>query len=141
MACSCRLISGRESLYQVLLCFLFLITTTSSAPSLIAAAEYDYIVVGSGPGGGPDPLPVASGGGQYPSSITWDFFVKHYQDDERNKRNSFVNWRARDGSCWVGNKHVPSGAKLLGIYYPRGATVGGSSMVNAMATFLPTDSD
>ncbi|KAI7775742.1 hypothetical protein LA080_006423 [Diaporthe eres] len=30
---------------------------------------------------------------------------------------------------------------MLGVYYPRGATVGGSSMINAMVTYLPPDSD
>ncbi|KAM0634163.1 hypothetical protein D7B24_006377 [Verticillium nonalfalfae] len=121
-------------------------------------AQYDYIVVGSGPGGGPlavnlakaghsvllleaGDTSVAQGSGQYPSSITWDFFVKHYEDDARNVRNNQVTWRLPDGRYWTGNKNVPAGAQLLGIYYPRGATVGGSSMINAMATQLPTDSD
>jgi choline dehydrogenase len=27
------------------------------------------------------------------------------------------------------------------VYYPRGATVGGSSMINAMVTFLPSERD
>ncbi|KZL78185.1 choline dehydrogenase [Colletotrichum tofieldiae] len=143
----------------LLILFVFLLSSSvASAPSQAAADEYDYIVIGSGPGGGPVAVnlakagysvlileagdsSVASGGGQYPPSITWDFFVKHYEEDERNKKNNFVTWRARDGSYWVGNKNVPSDAKLLGIYYPRGATVGGSSMINAMATLLPTDSD
>ncbi|GKT57500.1 choline dehydrogenase [Colletotrichum tofieldiae] len=143
----------------LLILFVFLLSSSvASAPSQAAADEYDYVVIGSGPGGGPVAVnlakagysvlileagdsSVASGGGQYPPSITWDFFVKHYEEDERNKKNNFVTWRARDGSYWVGNKNVPSGAKLLGIYYPRGATVGGSSMINAMATLLPTDSD
>ncbi|OHW98423.1 choline dehydrogenase [Colletotrichum incanum] len=110
-----------------------------SAPAQSAADGYDYIVIGSGPGGGliavnlakagysvlileAGDSSVASGGGQYPPSITWDFFVKHYEEDERNKKNNFVTWRARDGSYWVGNKNVPSDAKLLGIYHPRGAT-------------------
>ncbi|KAF6832166.1 choline dehydrogenase [Colletotrichum musicola] len=123
-------------LLQVVLFFTLFANSTAAAPAQ-AADEYDYIVIGSGPGDNS----VAAGGGQYPPSITWDFFVKHYEEDERNKRNNFVTWRARDGSYWVGNKNVPSDAKLLGMYYPRGATVGGSSMINAMATFLPTDSD
>ncbi|KAL0940616.1 choline dehydrogenase [Colletotrichum truncatum] len=145
-------------LFRVLLFFILFTNHVIAAPAQAAADEYDYIVIGSGPGGGPVAVnlakagysvlileagdtSVATGSNQYPPSITWDFFVKHYEEDEKNKRNNFVTWRARDGSYWVGNKNVPSDAKLLGIYYPRGATVGGSSMINAMATFLPTDSD
>ncbi|KZL75627.1 choline dehydrogenase [Colletotrichum incanum] len=145
-------------LCQLILFVFLLLSPVASAPAQSAADGYDYIVIGSGPGGGliavnlakagysvlileAGDSSVASGGGQYPPSITWDFFVKHYEEDERNKKNNFVTWRARDGSYWVGNKNVPSDAKLLGIYHPRGATVGGSSMINAMATLLPTDSD
>lgn len=36
---------------------------------------------------------------------------------------------------------APAGSTFLGVHYPRGATVGGSSMVNAMCTWLPPDSD
>jgi choline dehydrogenase len=133
------------------------VLSAPTARAVGAADEYDYIVVGSGPGGGVTAVNLAkagysvllveagdtsvASGGQYPASVTWDFFVKHYEDEKRDLKNSHVTWRAKDGSYWVGNQNVPSDAKLLGIYYPRGATVGGSSMINAMATFLPTDSD
>lgn len=45
---------------------------------------------------------------------------------------------------WVGKD--PSvdgyiGAERLGVFYPRGATLGGSAIINAAATFLPSDSD
>lgn len=121
--------------------------------------EYDYIVVGSGPGGGPIAVnlakagystllleagddSVASGADQYPPAITWDFFVKHYPEgDERNGQYSHLNWRTAEGRYWVGRDNPPAGAELLGVYYPRGATLGGSSMINAMATWLPSESD
>jgi choline dehydrogenase len=123
-----------------------------------SADEYDYIVVGSGPGGGPlavnlakaghsvllleaGDTSVGTGGDQYSSQITWDFFVKHYEEEERNKRNSHGVYRTVEGAYWVGRENPPAGAKWLGIYYPRGATVGGSSMINAMCVFLPPDSD
>ncbi|KAF2180717.1 GMC oxidoreductase [Zopfia rhizophila CBS 207.26] len=125
-----------------------------------AAQEYDYIVVGSGPGGGPlasnlaranySVLLIEAGdqstqdtSGQYPPQITWDFFVKHYSDEKRNMMNNHLVWKTTAGRYWVGkgSDTPPSGAKFLGVYYPRGATVGGSSMINAMCTWLPPESD
>jgi choline dehydrogenase len=147
-----------------ILSFLLLLTTpilstpTPNSQSTAAAAnEYDYIVIGSGPGGGTvasnlaranytvllldaGDQSTANTGGQYPAQITWDFFVKHYAD-ERQAKYSHLTWRTKEGAYWVGRDNPPAGAKLLGVYYPRGATVGGSSMINAMVTFLPADSD
>jgi choline dehydrogenase len=129
-----------------------------SAPTARADAdEYDYIVVGSGPGGGPLAVNLAKAGhsvllleagdtsagqgAQYSPDITWDFFVRHYEEEEKNKLNSHGTWGTKEGRYWVGRDNPPEGAEYLGIYYPRGATVGGSSMINAMCTFLPTNSD
>ncbi|KAF2735964.1 choline dehydrogenase [Polyplosphaeria fusca] len=125
-----------------------------------AADEYDYIVVGSGPGGGPlaanlaranySVLLIEAGdqstqgaSGQYPPQITWDFFVKHYSDEKKNLMNNHVVWKTTQGRYWVGkgSDTPPSGSKYLGIYYPRGSSVGGSSMINAMCTWLPSNSD
>ncbi|KAH6680917.1 choline dehydrogenase [Halenospora varia] len=141
-----------------ILSLVFLITTAFLSTSVSAADEYDYIVVGSGPGGGPLAANLAKAnytvllldagdqstqgsGGQYPPQITWDFFVKHYEDQAKQMKFSHLTWRRADGSYWVGRDNPPSDAKLLGVYYPRGATVGGSSMINEMCTFLPPDSD
>jgi len=153
-------IIGKLALGLLLLAGRSFSTPVSSSESATAADdEYDYIVVGSGPGGGTlasnlaranytvllleaGDQSVGQGQGmQYPPQLAWDFFVKHYEDEERNKKYSHLTWRLTDGSYWVGRDNPPAGAKLLGVYYPRGATVGGSSMVNAMVTFLPTESD
>ncbi|KAI1407155.1 GMC oxidoreductase [Hypoxylon sp. FL1857] len=122
-------------------------------------AEYDYVVVGSGPGGGPlavnlakagysvflieaGDASVANGFGQYPPALTWDFFVNHYPEgDPRNNQYSHLTWKTPEGRYWVGRTGAPAGSTLLGVYYPRGATLGGSSMINAMCTWLPSDSD
>ncbi|KAI1177720.1 GMC oxidoreductase [Nemania sp. FL0916] len=136
-----------------------------AALSLLAGAataqttEYDYIVVGSGPGGGPLAVNLAKAGysvflieagdasvptgfGQYPPSVTWDFFVNHYpEDDPRNNQYSHLTWKTPQGRYWVGKTGAPAGSELLGVYYPRGATLGGSSMINAMCVWLPSDSD
>ncbi|ORX96436.1 choline dehydrogenase [Clohesyomyces aquaticus] len=128
--------------------------------SAAAADEYDYIVVGSGPGGGPlasnlaranyTVLLIEAGdqstqgsSGQYPPQITWDFFVKHYNDDKRTMMHNHLVWKTKEGRYWVGagKDTPPSGSKFLGIYYPRGSSVGGSSMINAMCTWLPAESD
>ena len=121
--------------------------------------EYDYIVVGSGPGGGTVASNLAranytvllleagdssAAGGSVnspPPQVTWDFFVEHHAEAEKNKLYSHLTWRTPSGSYWVGRDNPPTGSTLLGVYYPRGATVGGSSMINAMCTWLPPDSD
>lgn len=120
---------------------------------------YDYIVVGSGPGGaivasdlgkaGYSVLlleagdeSTGSGFGQYTPTVTWDFYVKHYPEgDPRDNQYSHLTWLTPEGRYWVGTTGAPEGSELLGVYYPRGSSLGGSSMINAMAAWLPSDSD
>ncbi|KAH9909921.1 GMC oxidoreductase [Xylariomycetidae sp. FL2044] len=141
-----------------LLAFLPLFASVAVAAS--APEEYDYIVVGSGPGGGPLAVNLAkanysvllleagdasqpTGAGQYPPSVTWDFFVRHYDNDTRNMMHNHLTWKTSSGQYWVGkgSDTPPEGSTFLGVYYPRGGTLGGSSMINAMCTYLPSDSD
>lgn len=129
---------------------------------------YDYIVVGSGPGGGTISTNLARAGysvllveaGDDETAdirtqilalnsfsnlnVTWHFFVRHSDDEERTKRYNLLVWRLTNGEYWVGKDPTidgHSGATRLGVFYPRGATLGGSAIVNAAATFLPSDSD
>jgi choline dehydrogenase len=45
-----------------------------------------------------------------------------------------------DGQYYVGTD-PPPGATMLGVYYPRAATLGGCSSHNALCAILPSDSD
>ncbi len=109
--------------------------------------DYDYIVVGSGAGGGPLAANLARNGfkvlvleagakdpktdtykipAYHPlasedEKLSWNYFVKHYSG-ERDQLDS---------------KYVPG----KGILYPRGATIGGSTAVNAMITIYPHAND
>lgn len=130
--------------------------------------EYDYIVIGSGPGGGPlasnlaragfETLLIEAGDDEVadPSSdvidyfvttgihdnLHWDFYVKHYDDPNQDLRYGHLVWKKPDGDLWVGpGGSQPEGSVVLGVNYPRGAVLGGSSTINAGAVFLPSDSD
>jgi len=109
---------------------------------------FDYVVVGSGAGGGPVSCRLAlagyrvlilEAGGtdegllyQVPAfhclatedpALSWDFFVRHYQDETQQARDT---------------KYVPD---RKGVLYPRAATVGGCTAHNAMITVYPHNSD
>ncbi|KAF6840989.1 gmc oxidoreductase [Colletotrichum musicola] len=128
--------------------------------------EYEYIVVGSGPGGGPLAANLArkghsvlllEAGGDYGDtllqripitgaqvaeqpSMSWEFFVSHYDNETQARRDSKFTYRLANGTLYYG-LDPPEGAEPLGIFYPRGATLGGSAQMNAMNFALPPDND
>lgn len=110
--------------------------------------RYDYIIIGSGAGGGPLAANLAAGGhrvlvleaggaeepftAQVPGfhalsteepDLRWDFFVRHYEDDEQQRRDTKFT------------------AERDGVLYPRAGTLGGCTVHNAMLTVYPHDRD
>jgi choline dehydrogenase len=128
--------------------------------------EYEYIVVGSGAGGGPlaarlalsgkktllieagedqgknlnQTLPVFHAYSTEDPSMSWDFYVKHYADEERAKTDSKMAWETPSKGVYVG-KNPPAGSKQKGILYPRSGTLGGCTTHNAMVAVYPHASD
>jgi choline dehydrogenase len=110
--------------------------------------EYEYIVVGSGAGGGPLAANLArkghrvllmEAGGDVDNDnykiplfhplasedpdMRWDFFVRHYEDDEKSLKDSKFS-----------KQHN-------GVFYPRSGTLGGCTAHNAMVFVYPHNSD
>lgn len=114
---------------------------------------YDYVVVGSGAGGGPLAANLAregcrvllleAGGDDEPYTyqvpafhalatedplLRWDYFVRHYADEARQRRD----WK------YAG---VPAAFSRGGVLYPRAGTLGGCTAHNAMITIYGHNSD
>ena len=110
--------------------------------------EYDYIIVGSGAGGGPlsanlarkghKVLLVEAGGDEdnanyliplfHPlasedPAMRWDFFVRHFKDDEASRKDSKFQ------------------SAFDGVFYPRCSTLGGCTAHNAMILVYPHNED
>lgn len=165
---------GHHSIFRAALIALTLITVSLSA--VIESPQldtYDYIVIGSGPGGGPLSARLALAGHrvllieagndqgsrlqyQIPAlhaqsteeaNMRWDYFVNHYNNQERQRKDSKMTYRMPNGTLFVGpNKALgtgmpPEGSVPLGILYPRAGTLGGCSSHNALISIYPHRSD
>lgn len=124
---------------------------------------FDYIIVGSGAGGGPlaarlalsgrrvlvieagpDPLegnaqqevydvPAYNGAATEDAVTSWDFSVRHYGADDRQRKDSKYS-AERDPSA-------NGGTGKGGIFYPRASALGGCTSHHAMIIIRPNDSD
>ncbi|WP_199183573.1 MULTISPECIES: GMC family oxidoreductase [unclassified Brevundimonas] len=121
---------------------------TVARPDWRTQARHDFIVVGSGAGGGPlaanlveagfsvllleagddhacpyYDVPIMQAHASEDAAMRWDFFVRHYADETRQRRDP---------------KYLP---QQQGVFYPRGATLGGSTAVSALVTLYPHNAD
>lgn len=137
--------------------------------TLAAATEltgYEYVVVGSGAGGGPVAARLAMAGhktllieagddqghndnytvpaysalSSEDHALSWNFFVRHYADDERQALDYKTSYETPDGSIYTG-LNPPSGSKMLGTLYPRTGSLGGCTAHNALIAVYPHRSD
>jgi choline dehydrogenase len=66
---------------------------------------------------------------EYPE-CSWDYFVRHYTDDARQRQDTkFVE------------REQTTGYPVDGVWYPRAGTLGGCTAHNAMITITPQDRD
>lgn len=66
--------------------------------------------------------------------------MNHFEDPVQAQRDPKYTWLTPEQDYYVG-VDPPEGSEPLGVLYPRGATLGGSSNVNAMNFALPPDRD
>ncbi|KAF4513114.1 hypothetical protein G6O67_000431 [Ophiocordyceps sinensis] len=130
------------------------------------SVEYDYVIVGSGAGGSPLAARLAMYGHrvllldagsdqtrsiQYRAPLlslaasefppmTWNYFVNHYPDLERQRRDTKMTWTMPTGQEYVG-ANPPDEARPKGVLYPRAGTLGGCTAHNAMITAYPDEED
>ncbi|KAB8198990.1 GMC oxidoreductase [Aspergillus parasiticus SU-1] len=127
---------------------------------------YEYVVVGSGAGGGPlaarlalaghktllieagddqglnlnYSIPAYSAKASEDEEMSWNFFVRHYADEERQARDYKTSYETPDGEIYTG-LNPPEGSTMKGTLYPRTGTLGGCTAHNALIAIYPHQSD
>ncbi|KAI3326780.1 GMC oxidoreductase [Xylariaceae sp. AK1471] len=143
---------------------LTLLAGLTAVSAVSNVSEYEYVIIGSGPGGGTLAANLArsghsvfliEAGGDYGDDIlqtipvmgahaaedpkmSWALFVSHYQNQTQARRDNKFAYLLPNGTYYVG-LDPPEEAEPVGLLYPRGATLGGSSQVNAAVFALPAD--
>ncbi|KAJ6143832.1 hypothetical protein N7471_003285 [Penicillium samsonianum] len=138
----------------------------SAIVKAVELSGYEYIVVGSGAGGGPlaarlalaghstllieagddqganlnYTVPAFSATASEDESLAWNFYVKHYADESRQKLDFKTTYETPDGKEYTG-LNPPAGSTMKGTLYPRTGTLGGCTAHNALVTVYPHDSD
>jgi choline dehydrogenase len=69
-------------------------------------------------------------------SLAWNFFVKHYADEERQARDFKTSYQTPDGGLYTG-LDPPAGSEMKGTLYPRTGTLGGCTAHNALIAVYP----
>lgn len=150
---------------QLLRWFGFAVGCASLAKA-VDLTNYEYVVVGSGAGGGPlaarlalaghSTLLIEAGDDQglnvnysvpafnakvsEDEHLSWNFFVRHYADDERQARDWKTSYDTPDGGIYTG-LNPPAGSTMKGTLYPRTGTLGGCTAHNALIAVYPHQSD
>ncbi|KAH6643469.1 hypothetical protein BKA67DRAFT_527888 [Truncatella angustata] len=147
-----------------------LLVGLAATSSWLAQAEdltgYEYVVVGSGAGGGPVAARLALAGHKTllieagddqgtnvnytvpaynakvseDEKVAWNFFVRHYADDEQQARDWKTSYDTVDGGVYTGLE-PPEGSTMKGTLYPRTGTLGGCTAHNALIAVYPHQSD
>ncbi|KAI9375025.1 hypothetical protein BJX61DRAFT_550314 [Aspergillus egyptiacus] len=143
-----------------------LLAFSAGLTTAVGLEDYEYVVVGSGAGGGPlaarlalaghrtllieagddqgrslnYSIPAYSALASEDPEIAWNFFVRHYQDDERQRRDFKTTYETPDGEEYTG-PNPPEGSVVKGTLYPRTGTLGGCTAHNALITVYPHQSD
>ena len=121
-----------------------LLAATAGVANALNITGYEYVVVGSGAGGGPlaarlalaghktllleagddqgenynYTIPAYSARSSEDEKLAWNFFARHYADDERQARDFKATYETPSGELYTGLS-PPEGSKLLGTLYPR----------------------
>ena len=73
-------------------------------------------------------------------NMTWDFFVHHYADEDRQSQDFKTTYATPDGGEYTG-LNPPEGSTQKGTLYPRAGTLGGCTAHNALIAVYPHQSD
>ncbi|KAF9890816.1 hypothetical protein FE257_005387 [Aspergillus nanangensis] len=143
-----------------------LFALSAGLASAVELTGYEFVVVGSGAGGGPlaarlalaghktllieagddqgmnlnYSIPAYSAVASEDEKMAWNFFARHYADDERQSRDYKATYDTPDGEEYTG-PNPPPGSKVKGTLYPRTGTLGGCTAHNALITIYPHQSD
>jgi choline dehydrogenase-like flavoprotein/cytochrome P450 len=81
-------------------------------------------------------VPAYNGASTEDPRMSWEFSVRHYEDDARQRQDTKYNAQ-KDPSAGTANRNEGKG----GIFYPRASALGGCTAHHAMVMVRPNDED